>query len=253
MAAWGGKARRGICVAMASLALAVLLVAGAAGAQNHPFASHPFSYAAGSIQPNHVSQAVLDQAVRDFYDAWKTRYLRQTCGTGRYVVVTKVGPGNLTVSEGHGYGMILAALMAGHDARAREVFDGMYAHFRQHPTATHGHLMSWNQNGGCVDAQGNDSASDGDLDIAYALLLADKQWGSCGAIDYKSEALAVLADIQSGELDGSGQYVLLGDWVTPSDAQYYPSTRSSDFMPDHYRSFDAAAGGGPWTGLLDRT
>ena len=30
---------------------------------------------------------------------------------------------------------------------------------------------------------GTDSAFDGDCDIAYALLLADAQWGSAGAID----------------------------------------------------------------------
>src|SRR5262249_34926460 len=140
-----------------------LIASAPAAAQDHPFGSHPFTYAAGSIQPDHVGQATQDQAVRDFYDAWKGRYLRQTCGGGRWVVVTHVGPGNLTVSEGHGYGMVLVALMAGHDPAAHAIFDGMYAHFRAHPTATHDHLMSWNQNGGCVDVQGNDSASDGDL------------------------------------------------------------------------------------------
>jgi len=241
------------CALAALFALTAAFSAFPASAQNHPFGSHPFAYASGAILPDHVGAANRDQAVRDFYDAWKARYLRQTCGSGRYVVVTKVTRGNLTVSEGHGYGMILAALMAGHDPQARALFDGMYAHFRQHPTATHTHLMSWNQNGACKDVEGNDSASDGDLDIAYALLLADKQWGSCGAIDYRGEALAMVADIASGELDASGRYVLLGDWVVPSDTQYYPATRTSDFMPDHYRSFADAAGGGPWSGLLDRT
>ena len=81
--------------------------------------------------------------------------------------------------------------------------------------------MAWNQHKSCADAEGNDSASDGDLDIAYALLLADKQWGSCGAIDYLAEAANVLADIEAGEVDTSGSYVLLGDWVDPGDAQYY--------------------------------
>ena len=47
-------------------------------AQNHPFGSHPQAYAAGAILPNHVAQATLDQATRDFYDAWKARYLKQT-------------------------------------------------------------------------------------------------------------------------------------------------------------------------------
>ena len=43
-------------------------------------------YAVGAIEPNHVSGATLDQTVRDFYDAWKERYLVQACGAGQYVV-----------------------------------------------------------------------------------------------------------------------------------------------------------------------
>jgi len=52
-----------------------------------------------------------------------------------------------------------------------------------------------------VDREGADSATDGDLDIAYALLLADNQWGSSGSVDYKAEALAVLSDILDKEVN----------------------------------------------------
>jgi endoglucanase len=233
--------------------LASLEQAGPAHATvQHPFGSHPAPYAAGSILPSHQTQPALDQAVRAFYDAWKDAYLLSRCGAGRYVVETRVGPGNLTVSEGHGYGMMIAVLMAGHDPDAQRIFDGMFAYFREHPTAFHDHLMSWNQKRSCANAAGNDSASDGDLDIAFALLLADKQWGSCGAVDYLAEAEAVIADIEAGELDTTGQYVLLGDWVTPSSGAYYAATRSSDFMPDHFRSFAAATSDPTWTAALDQ-
>ena len=106
--------------------IALLATVASASAQNHPFGSHPATYAAGSITPSHVSQPALDQAVRDFYDAWKARFLEQTCGAGRYVVEAKTQSGNLTVSEAHGYGMMLTALMAGHDPDARAIFDGMF-------------------------------------------------------------------------------------------------------------------------------
>jgi endo-1,4-beta-D-glucanase Y len=232
--------------------LVALAVAPAFATVNHPFASHPLAYTAGTIHPSHVGQATLDQATRDFYDAWKAQYLKQGCGAGRYYVATATRPGNLTVSEGHGYGMVLAALMAGHDPDAQTEFDGLFHYFRDHPTATHGHLMSWYQNTSCADAQGNDSATDGDLDIAFALLLADKQWGSCGAINYLAEAQQVIADVKDGEADASTRYPLLGDWATPGDATYYPSTRSSDFMLDHFRSYQAATGDTAWTGMIDR-
>lgn len=235
------------------LLAAALLASGTVSATNHPFGSHPMPYAAGSIVPSHVSASTRDQTVKDAYDAWKARYLRQTCGPGRFVVEAKTQPGNLTVSEAHGYGMILAVLMAGHDPGAQLVFDGMLAFFREHPTATHDHLMSWYQRTSCSDAEGNDSASDGDLDIAYALLLADKQWGSCGAIDYLAEAEAVLTDVKDGDLDDTHRYVLLGDWVSPSEPGYYDATRASDFMMDHYRSFGAATGDGAWAALTNRS
>lgn len=221
-------------------------------ASSYPFGSHPVAYASGSIIPSHLSQATLDQAVRDFYDAWKAEYVREECGTGRYVVRAGVSSRNLTVSEAHGYGMMIMALMAGHDPQAKAIFDGMYAYFREHPSTINPGLMAWNQDKRCHDVEGADSASDGDLDIAYALLLAGKQWGNCGLIDYTAEALSVIAAIQQDELDTTAQYVKLGDWVDPANS-YYSSTRSSDFMPDHYRSYQDATGNTAWTGLLDRT
>lgn len=223
-----------------------------AEASNFPFGSRPVAYAPGTLLPDHLSAAILDQQVQDFYDAWKERYLAEECGTGRYVVLTRVGGGNLTVSEGHGYGMMLVALMAGHDPHAREIFDGMYAYAVEHPTTEHPHLMSWNQTKKCVDADdGDSSATDGDMDIAYALLLADAQWGSCGAVDYRGAALAVLGDIVDGTIDADGSYPLLGNWVSASDPEYYAATRSSDFLPAHFRSFAAASGSPVWSSLLD--
>ena len=235
------------------LALAIVLLASAATAQNHPFGSHPQTYAPGAILPNHVAPATLDQATRDFYDAWKARYLKQTCGAGRYVVESKTQSGNLTVSEAHGYGMLLAALMAGHDPDARAIFDGMFTFFREHPSIYTPALMAWYQKKTCGSAEGGDSATDGDLDIAYALLLADRQWGSCGPIDYAAEAAALLAGIESGEVDASGSYLRLGDWTAPGEPQYYQATRSSDFMPGHLRAFAAASGDAVWTDVLDHT
>src|SRR4029078_7449405 len=124
---------------------AAMLIAAPALAVNHPFGSRPAPYAAGTILPDHVAQADLDQAVRDFYDAWKARFVTDACGPGRRVVEARIDGGNLTVSEAPGYGMMIAALMAGHDPEARELFDGMYAYFREHPTATHDHLMAFYQ------------------------------------------------------------------------------------------------------------
>lgn len=213
-----------------------------------PFGNHEQAYTAGSIAPSHKSQAELDQAVRDYYAAWKSRYLESGCGDARaYVNVHNNG---LTVSEAHGYGMLIAAFMAGADPSARSSFDGLFRYFKDHPSSGDGRLMAWKQGSSCADVDGSDSATDGDLDIAYALLLADKQWGSGGDIDYHAEALNVIGGIRAAETS-SGGYLKLGDWVDSGD--YANATRSSDVMPGHFASFAAASNDGSWTTLLDRS
>ena len=71
------RVRSGVVLVMA------LLTSPALATVNHPFGAHTFTYAAGSIRPTRVSAAAQDQAVADFYDAWKARFLAHTCGTGR--------------------------------------------------------------------------------------------------------------------------------------------------------------------------
>ena len=46
----------------------------------------PQPYTAGTIRPNHVTQAQLDQQRLAFYQQWKSKYIAQECGAGRYFV-----------------------------------------------------------------------------------------------------------------------------------------------------------------------
>jgi endo-1,4-beta-D-glucanase Y len=226
----------------------------------HPFGAHTFGYASGAIFPS-GGQSALDAATGAFYDAWKSKYLVQACGAGRWYVATNadgsggggMDPNSITVSEGHGYGMLVAALMAGHDPDARSIFDGLYLFFRDHPSVNSSDLMAWNQVKGCADSPngGNDSASDGDYDIAFALLLASAQWPSGGTIDYAAEARKVIAAIRTHEVNPTTKLALMGDWATPSDPNFYYGTRSSDFMMDHFRAFRAASGDATWGGVVD--
>jgi len=213
-----------------------------------PFGTH-VGYAAG-ILPDHVSQGELDSAVRSFYDIWKARYVATGCGDGRHYIAAPVSGDQITVSEAHGYGMMIAALMAGHDAEAHTIFDGLYRYFVDHPSSGSPDLMAWSQGLSCDSNHGPNSASDGDLDIAYGLLLANKQWGS-GAIDYFGEAYRVASAILAADVEPQGRYVLLGDWATPDSGDLYDMTRSSDFMPQHFASFAAAFDEDRWNTLTD--
>jgi Endoglucanase Y len=162
-------------------------------------------YVGGTILPNHISAAERDSQVRAFYREWRARYVVQECGDGRYFVKVNAdhrpvggdtAPKTITVSEAHGYGMLITVMMGAHDNDARDIFDGMVRYFRDHPAVSSPHLMAWNQVEGCANSggtfRGKVSATDGDLDIAYALLLADRQWGSDGAINYRQEAREVM-------------------------------------------------------------
>ncbi len=219
-----------------------------------PFGNHGRPYAEGTSLPNHLSQAELDGVTKAAYQAWKGLHLKEGCGEGRFYVAAPRdddGANQLTVSEAHGYGMLVSVLMAGAEPDARAQFDGMFRFFKDHPASDSPDLMAWRQETDCESSRDSDSATDGDLDIAYALLLADKQWGSGGDIDYGAEAEKVLTAIMSEDVHPSRRFLRLGSAFGSGEMKGV--TRSSDFMPGHLASFAAATKDPAWTQVLDGT
>ena len=51
----------------------------------------------------------------------------------------------VTVSEAHGYGMLIAVSMADYDSEAKDLFDGMVRYYLAHPSQIGSHLMAWQQ------------------------------------------------------------------------------------------------------------
>jgi endo-1,4-beta-D-glucanase Y len=140
--------------------------------------------------------------------------------------------------------MIIVALMAGYDPAAQTIFDGLWYFARSYPSNGDSRLMGWQ-----VPASpgGDASAFDGDADIAYGLLLADKQWGSQGQINYKAEAEGVIAGILESTIGPTSRLPMLGDWVDPNGVDYNEYTpRSSDFMPAHFRAYGRATNNPVW-------
>jgi hypothetical protein len=223
-----------------------------------PAAKVPFpqqlDYAIGAIKPNSRSQMQLNADVEAAYDRWKDFYLvgedRDEDGNQIFrIAFGKPGTGkhDVTVSEGQGFGMVIVATMAGYDDEAREIFDGLWRFRLAHPSVIDPRLMDWRVPGG----EGDDSAFDGDADIAYGLLLADAQWASNGAIDYLNEAERVIAGIRGSTIGPSSRYPMLGDWVDPNGSKYNQYTpRTSDFMPGHFRAFGNATGDGVWDDVV---
>src|SRR5258708_40081183 len=139
--------------------------------------------------------------------------------------------------------MIIAVLMAGADPSAKVTYDGLYNYYKAHQ-GNHKYLMAWAQSKNCRDLD-KSSATDGDMDIAYSLLLANTQWGSKGRINYLKEAQNMIGDIMQHEINPHTYSVLLSDAIE-YDSKDYNDMRSSDFMPAHFKAFEKATRDARW-------
>lgn len=194
------------------------------------------------IKPNNVDQKELNAEIQKRYDAYKAHYLRSEHGYS-YIEAGGNGEGGdtaKTISEAHGYGMIITVLMAGHDRDAKVTFDEMNALRKQHPSKTNSSLMSWTVYTPGTASHPQDAATDGDFDNAYALLLAYDQWGDQAYLDDAKHLLAAIKESEMGKLT---HRTLLGDWDSSS---HQTNTRSSDWMTAHMRAFYTATDDGFW-------
>ncbi len=203
----------------------------------------------------------------EFYEKWKDKYLLKnpyvTDEVQYYVWYSEetYAQNNsetaVTVSEAHGYGMLIATSMAEYDSNAKEIFDGLYRYYRAHLSEIGPNLMAWQQsdNGtAIVNTSGADSAADGDMDIAYSLLMADSIWGSNGDINYRQSAVDIINDIMTYEVNQTDWIIQLGDWVySEQDSPYYSATRASDFIVQYMPVFAKVTNDQRWINVYDST
>ena len=221
-------------------------------AQNKPF-PQAITYP-NCIKPNNVTQAAMNTSVASYYDYWKAKYLKNNLSSlsGGYYIRGEIsgdaeGFVPLGTSEGHGYGMVITALMAGHDPNAKTIFDGLFKTARAFHSSINTNLMGWVV-ADATGAQGHfDSATDGDIDIAYSLILAHYQWGSNGSINYLNEAKKMITNgIKAANVTSTNR-LNLGDW----DAKSALNTRPSDWMLSHLRAFYNETGDATWLNLIN--
>ncbi len=221
-----------------------------------PFPQHA-TYTKGVIKPSHKTQQQLDLDVITVYERWKKNYLTEDIGVkGLYYIKYQPKPGRpVTVSEAHGYGMVTIVYMAGADPQAKGYFDGMFHFFIAHPSNGNPKMMNWQQ--GIRDEKvisvGGSSATDGDMDIAYALLLADKQWGSQGEINYRAEAELLIDALSTSIVHTKYKTLKMGDWAMNEGSRVTDATRPSDFMFQHMKAFKKATGNAIWDSVVDHT
>ena len=189
--------------------------------------------------PSHYDNADVVAA----YQQWKTDTVTSAGANGFLRVRRPHEPGlqlDSTVSEGIGYGMLLAAYMNDQD-----LFDPLWK-YEQHWTDGSG-LMNWYiaADGTGLGPNGGGAATDADEDMAFALVLADRQWGGQGSLSasYASFALQQIrdiwkAEIQDGKLPKPGEW---GGWNT---------VNISYFAPAYYRVFATLDPGDDWAAVV---
>jgi len=81
-------------------------------------------------------------------------------------------------------------------------------------------------------------------------LLANKQWGSKGNINYLAEGKAMINAIMQYEINHHTWSVTLSDGIEAESKDYF-DTRSSDFMPANFKAFYNATNDSRWTKVID--
>jgi endo-1,4-beta-D-glucanase Y len=176
------------------------------------------------------------------YQRWKTDTVTAT-GAGNHLRVQRpedTGVNTLsTVSEGIGYGMVIAVYM-----NDQTLFDGLWQ-YEQLWLGMNG-LMDWRIAANGTDRLGTGAATDADEDMAWALLMADRQWGGSGTlgdtylnIAKKQIGLIYTNEIYMAKLVKPGD--TWGDWTT---------VNASYFAPAYYRAFATASGNSGWNDVV---
>jgi endo-1,4-beta-D-glucanase Y len=182
--------------------------------------------------------------VRAAYAKWKTTTVTSNGARG-HLRVQRVNPDppfpeNSTVSEGIAYGMLLAVYMDD-----QPLFDGLWK-YEQSFLDDNG-LMNWE-----IDATGTQilggggAATDADEDMAFALVMADRQWGGKGSLNdtylnYGKTQIDKIwkHEILEGKLVKPGDH--WGDWNT---------VNISYFAPAYYRVFAQVTGNAGWNNVI---
>ncbi len=214
--------------------------------------SFPYHYATykHGIRPNHVTEDEMNESLYKLYEEWRSVYLwKDGCpeegmlrvwgGNGHYK--------NGTCSEGVSYGMMISVYMATDDNHGHEDFDALYKYYKYYTQKEHGAvsegLMGW-----LIDSTGKPvsggAATDGDLDVAFALLLASKKWGK-GAYDYLEEAKRLINIMMEEFVNQDNFGIKYGN--VPNGT----FTMSAYLMPAWFKEFYKVTGDERWLKVID--
>lgn len=147
-----------------------------------------------------------------------------------------------TVSEGIAYGMLIAVYM-----NEQTMFDEFWKYSQQ--WLDENGLMHWYINAAGTEVLGSGAASDADEDIAWALIMADRQWGGSGSLD---DTYANLAKVQ---IDRVWEHEVLDGKLFKAGDTWggWAEVNVSYFAPSYYRTFADVSGNAGWLDVVQTT
>ena len=164
------------------------------------------------------------------YENWLNNYVAEEGGPDREYRVHR-GPlyDYETISEGIGWGMLIAVLMENGKNPTKKYFDGFWMYYRRNMNGSG--LMSWkvSRTGQALE---KDSSTDADQNVAMALMFADRQWGSAGKINYLAEARRLIGNIMRHEIEARS-YVIKPTSGWGGSA----TTNPSAYSPAYYKTW----------------
>ncbi|HEY5375234.1 MAG TPA: glycosyl hydrolase family 8 [Polyangiaceae bacterium] len=190
--------------------------------------------------------AYANADVRAAFDWWKKEMVTSD-GAGGHLRVKRMPTDSgldagSTVSEGIGYGMLIAVYM-----NDQTLLDELWK-YEQQWLSKNG-LMDWYIDAAGSMRLGTGAASDADEDMAFALLMADRQWGGNGTLgdSYLNVAKAQIQRIWDHE-------IYQGKLLKPGDAWDLPDpwtlANISYFAPSYYRAFMVVSGNMGWNDVI---
>jgi endo-1,4-beta-D-glucanase Y len=181
-----------------------------------PFGANK-AYAYGLLPTNLPTSGTYGSATAaaTAYTNWINDFV-ENCSDGSKRV--KFDQVQYTVSEGIGYGMLLSAY-----AGDRVTFDGLWNYYKKFRN-NHG-VMHWKIDG-CNATNQSNGATDAELDVAMALIVASKQWTSG---TYLNDAHALIQIIKTYEMESDGDTKPGDAWNSAKNPSYY--------APAYYREY----------------
>jgi endoglucanase len=178
------------------------------------------------------------------YTKWKADVIVSDSSSGGQRVqrtssdgVSAATPAGSTVSEGIGYGLVIAVYMGD-----QTLFNSLWKYEQAHLDSNG--LMNWSiTSAGMNTPMQAGGATDADEDMAWALAMADKQWGSSGTLNYLNLAKTQIGNIWNHEVYNSN-LAGPGDSWGPTDL--FDDINISYFAPAYYRLFKQLDGSHAW-------